>query len=107
MGRRIVGWIRLLALFAWELARSVWDVARTALALRRTGRSAIVAIPLDVKSDAGITLLANMITLTPGTTTLHISDDRSVLYAHVLNYSPDTVAQIKNGFERHVMEVLR
>jgi len=106
MIRRTIGWTRLLLLFAWELAQSVWDVAMTVLSPRRQGNSAIVAIPLDVKTDAGITLLANMITLTPGTTTLHLSDDRTVLYAHVLNVTPTTVDGIKNGFERRVMEVL-
>lgn len=106
MIRRAIGWTRLLLLFAWELARSVWDVAATVLLPRRMTHSAIVAIPLDVKSDGGITLLANMITLTPGTTTLHVSDDRKVLYAHVLNVTPNTVTQIKQGFERRVLEVL-
>ena len=47
------------------------------------------------------------ITLTPGTTTLHVSQDRSVLYAHVMSASDDSVRQIKEGFERCVREVLR
>jgi multisubunit Na+/H+ antiporter MnhE subunit len=40
-----------------------------------------------------------MVTLTPGTTSLHVSDDRSTLYVHVMNVSDDTVAQTKEGFE--------
>ncbi|MBX3146943.1 MAG: Na+/H+ antiporter subunit E [Gemmatimonadales bacterium] len=106
MIRRAIGWVWLLLLFGREWVRSVWDVAITVLFPQRVTQSAIVAIPLDVKTDGGITLLANMITLTPGTTTLHVSDDRSVLYAHVLNVTPNTVAGIKQGFERRVLEVL-
>ncbi len=49
---------------------------------------------------------SNMITLTPGTTSLHVSEDRSTLYVHVMNVSDDSVRQIKDGFERSVKEVL-
>lgn len=104
--RKSWSWLALGALFLAELALSVADVAMTVLRPSRLRASAIVAVPLDVKSDAGITLLANLITLTPGTTSLHVSDDRSVLYVHVLRASDDTVDKIKRGFERRVLEVL-
>lgn len=100
-------WLTLGALFAWELIASVKDVVLTVLHPARARRSGIVAVPLDVRSDTGIALLANMITLTPGTTSLHISEDRRVLYVHVMNLSDDTVPQIKQGFERRVLDVLR
>ncbi len=102
----LIAWTRLTALFVKDLALSVRDVAILVLRPRRPFRSAIVAVPLDVKSDEGITLLANMITLTPGTTSLHVSQDRSTLYAHVMNASDESVAQIKDGFETCVREVL-
>ncbi len=103
---RIGAWLRLTFLFFRELVLSVRDVAITVLHPRRNIRSAIVAIPLDLKGDPGITLLANMITLTPGTTSLHVSEDRKFLYAHVMSVSDETVDQIKTGFERRVREVL-
>lgn len=101
-----LAWLRLTGLFFKELALSVKDVAITVLNPRRPIRSAIVAVPLDVTSDAGITLLANMITLTPGTTSLHVSKDHTTLYVHVMNASDQSVTQIKDGFERRVKEVL-
>ncbi|NLD54956.1 MAG: sodium:proton antiporter [Burkholderiaceae bacterium] len=104
--RSTVRWVALTGLFLRELAMSVQDVIRTVIDPRRVGHSAIVAVPLDVRSDAGISLLANMITLTPGTTSLHVSDDRRVLYVHVMNASDQTVRMIKDGFERSVREVL-
>jgi multicomponent Na+:H+ antiporter subunit E len=69
----------------------------------------IVAIPLDVETDTEITLLANLITLTPGTLSMDISDDRKVLYVHAMYVSdPDALRkEIKEGFERRVLEVLR
>ena len=99
-------WLALAGLFLRELALSVNDVILTVLDPRRVRRSAIVAVPLDVRSDAGISVLANMITLTPGTTSLHVSEDRRVLYVHVMNVSDESVRQIKDGFERNVREVL-
>lgn len=102
-----VAWTRLSSLFFKDLVLSVRDVAILVVRPKRPFRSAIVAVPLDVKSDAGITLLANMITLTPGTTSLHVSEDKSTLYAHVMNASDGSVAGIKEGFERSVMEVLK
>lgn len=104
--RQTLAWLMLIGLFFKELALSVHDVLRAVLRPARIQRSGIVAVPLAVRSEAGIALLANMITLTPGTTSLHVSDDRTVLYVHVMNLSDETVAQIKSGFERRVMEVL-
>jgi multicomponent Na+:H+ antiporter subunit E len=69
---------------------------------------AIVAIPLDIDSDGEITLLANMITLTPGTLSLDVSDDRRFLYVHGMHIK-DIEAfkqEIKGGFEVIVREVL-
>jgi multicomponent Na+:H+ antiporter subunit E len=99
-------WLALAGLFLRELTLSVKDVMQTVLDPGRVRRSAIVAVPLDLRSDAGITVLANMITLTPGTTSLHVSDDRRVLYVHVMNASDQSVRHIKDGFERSVQEVL-
>lgn len=102
----LTSWLRLAAIFFRDLALSVKDVVLTVLNPRRSIRSAILAVPLDVKSDGGITLLANMVTLTPGTTSLHVSDDRSKLYIHVMNVSDHTVTETKDGFERHVRRAL-
>lgn len=103
---RTRGWLALAGLFAREFALSVKDVTATVLNPSRVTSSAIVAVPLDVRSDAGISLLANLITLTPGTTSLHVSQDRRALYVHVMNVSGDPVHSIKSGFEARVREVL-
>ena len=71
--------------------------------------AAIVAVPLDAKTDAEITMLANLITVTPGSFSLEVSADRSVLYVHAMYVDdPETFRrEIKNGFERRVLELLR
>lgn len=69
---------------------------------------AVVAIPLDITSDLGIMLLANLITLTPGTLSLEVSDDKKYLYVHTIYLEGSMQhfkSKIKNGFEKKVMAV--
>ena len=105
-GRRIVS---LGLLFVWELMVSAVRVAMIVVQpnLRAQLKPAIVAFPLTVQSDAEITLLVNMITLTPGTLSVDVSDDRSALYVHVLNLEDreGLIADIAGGFERRIREV--
>ncbi|PNX47524.1 MAG: cation:proton antiporter, partial [Thermoplasmata archaeon M11B2D] len=52
-----------------------------------TGRinPGIVKIHPDLKTDLGITMLANSITLTPGTLTVDIDEETNDLYVHWIN----------------------
>ena len=72
-------------------------------------RPGILAVPLDAETDLEITLLANLITLTPGTLSLDVSHDRRTLYIHAMYAdNPEAVKlSIKDGFERRILEVLR
>ncbi|ADI15780.1 Na+/H+ antiporter subunit E [Truepera radiovictrix] len=98
--------------FLGELFRSSFRVAADVLRpkLRQNISPAIVAVPLDVEGDFSVTLLANVISLTPGTLTLDVSDDKRVLYIHSMygGDDPDAVRrEIKSGLERRVLEVTR
>lgn len=103
--------LSLIGLFLYELLVSAVRVAVVVLHpnLKSVLKPAIVAVPLTAKSDAEITLLANMITLTPGTLTVDVADDRSVLYVHALAMESDTalIADITNGFEAKIVEVFK
>jgi len=104
---KVFAWFGLGLFFFKELALSVREVALTVLQPRRPLRSGIVRVPLTVRSEAGTALLANLITLTPGTTSLHVDRERGLLYVHVMSLSDDSVRQIKDGFERRVLAVLQ
>jgi multicomponent Na+:H+ antiporter subunit E len=97
------------AFFLWELVLANLRVAWEILTPGNKMRPGIVAIPLDVQSNLGITILANLITLTPGTLSLDVSDDRRTLYVHGMYVDdPDAFRQrIKEGFEKRVRELLR
>ena len=97
----------LLLYFLKEILLSNAAVARSLLSPVSSLSPGIVAVPLDLKSDAGITVLANLITLTPGTLSLDVSPDRTTLYVHALRVE-DLDAfrrEVKEGFERRVKEV--
>lgn len=71
----------------------------------------VIAVPLHARTDAEIALLANLLTLTPGTTSLDISADRSTLYLHVMYLGEGGAdaarRSIHDGLERHLLEVTR
>jgi Multisubunit Na+/H+ antiporter, MnhE subunit len=99
----------LAVLFLYELAVSAVRVAIVVLTpnMKAALQPAIIAFPLSVKSDAEITLLANLITLTPGTLSVDVSADRRFLYVHALAYGSreSLIADIAGGFEAKVREV--
>jgi multicomponent Na+:H+ antiporter subunit E len=103
--------LSLALLFIVELALSAWRVAILVVSPNMKKRLApsIIAYPLTVTSDVQITLLANLITLTPGTLSVDVSEDRSVLYIHVLEMHDreEIIASIKNGFEARIIEVFQ
>ncbi len=100
----------LAALFFYELVLSAVRVALMVTQPRRIAvEPAIIAYPLTVDRDFEITLLANLITLTPGTLSVDVSEDRKTLYVHCID-APDhdqVIADIQSGFERKIMEAFR
>ena len=101
---KLVHAVQLAAYFGWALIvaniRVAVDVARP----HTTIRPAVVAIPLDVTSDAEILLLSMLINITPGSVTIDLSDDRRTLYVHVMHMTTAEASrhEIKTGFERRV-----
>jgi multicomponent Na+:H+ antiporter subunit E len=101
--------LRFALYVVWELILANVNVAKAVLLTPKDQlKPGIVAIPLDLQTDAEITMLANLITLTPGTLSLDVSDDRKILYVHALDIGGDPEAfrqSTKQGFERAVQEV--
>lgn len=107
--RRARGLVSLALLFLAELARSSLRVAQLVLSPRMTLKPGIFSFSLTADRDVEITLLANLITLTPGTLSVDVSEDRRTLFIHALDCSdPDRLRHdIATGFERRIMETLR
>jgi multicomponent Na+:H+ antiporter subunit E len=104
--RQVIG---LILFFIWDLILANLRVAYDVVTPRHYMKPGVIAIPLDASSDLEITILSNLITLTPGTLSLDVSADRKVLYIHAMYIDDieDVRRKIKHGYERRVLEVLR
>ncbi len=103
---KVIGFIFF---FLYELTKANLEVAYEVLTPNLYITPGIIKYPLDAKTDIEITFLANLISLTPGTLSLDVSDDKKVLYVHSM-YIKDRdqfIAGIKNGFEKRILEILR
>lgn len=92
--------LRYLAFFALELVRAslivVWQVLRPGGELRQ----AVIAVDAMGASDLLLTVVANSISLTPGTLTLEVDRERSILYVHVLDVGgPEGVERARRSIE--------
>jgi multicomponent Na+:H+ antiporter subunit E len=103
---------RLLGLcgyFLMELVIANVRIAYDIVTPRHHMKPAVIGIPLEARTDAEITLLANLISLTPGTLSLDVSADRKTLYVHTmyLDDRDELVNRIKSGFEYRLLRVMR
>ncbi|HWH24836.1 MAG TPA: Na+/H+ antiporter subunit E [Candidatus Limnocylindria bacterium] len=105
-GSRVVAFI---GFYVWELMMSNVRVAIDVVTPRHHARLGAVAVPLDARTDVEITVLANLLTMTPGSLTVDVSDDRRVLYVHAMFVGdPDAFRRrLKSSFERRVLEMFR
>jgi multicomponent Na+:H+ antiporter subunit E len=95
--------------FIYELILANIKVAYDIITPTHKMKPSIIAVPLSAKTDFEITILANLITLTPGTLSLDVSSDKKTLYIHSM-YASDPEKfreEIKDGFERKLLEITR
>lgn len=92
-----------------EMVRANVQIAIDLLRVTPHFTPGFVKVPLDLKTDVEITLLANLVTMTPGTLTVDVSDDRSHLLVHGLYMQdPQAVgADIKKNLEQRIIKLLR
>ena len=98
----------LVAYFLWELVKANVRLAIDVATPRFDMKPGIIAVPLDATRDGEILFLSMLINTTPGSVALDVSPDCRTLYVHVMYMeSPEAArAEIKQGFERRVLQVL-
>ncbi|WP_048602628.1 Na+/H+ antiporter subunit E [Rubeoparvulum massiliense] len=107
--KRVWAFIKLTLLFIVELIKANITVAKQVLSPKLNIQPGIFALPTELTTEFEITLLANLITLTPGTLTVNIAPEGNILYIHAMDL-PDVeeaIRSIKDTFERQIMEVTR
>lgn len=107
--RTFFGVISFFFFYLGEIILANIQVAYDILTPQHRMKPAILAIPLDVKTDFQLLAINNLITMTPGTLSLDISPDRKTIYVHAM-YVDDINAvkkEIKDAFEKRILEMSR
>jgi len=93
--------------FAREATVSSLDVTYRVLAPSRPIDPEVILIPLRVRTDLGVTTIANSITMTPGSLTLDYDPDENALYVHVIDGSdPEDIVEPIRDWEDYVLVIL-
>ena len=108
-GPSVVVVLRLAATVAVDIVVSNIEVARRILGPQSALAPAFIWVPLDIKSAHGITALASIITLTPGTLSAELAQDQRHLLVHCFNLDDanEAIARIKARYEAPLMEIFR
>ncbi|MEA0556292.1 Na+/H+ antiporter subunit E [Lysinibacillus irui] len=107
--RRVFSIIKLLWLFNWELFLSSYSVLRQITTPKLTITPGIFTYKTVLKGDWEITALALLLTLTPGSVVMEVSEEGDVFYIHAMDIeqSKDAVIRSIGKFEQAIMEVTR
>lgn len=104
---RLGGVPKMAAVLLLDIIRSNITVALQVLGPEARINPGFIWVPLDIGNIHGIAALTSIITLTPGTVSSVLSDDRRFLLVHVLHLedADELVRQIKSRYEAPLMEI--
>jgi len=107
--RRVFSIIKLLWLFNWELFLSSYSVLRQITTPKLNITPGIFTYKTVLEGDWEITALALLLTLTPGSVVMEVSEEGDVFYIHAMDIeqSKDAVIRSIGKFEQAIMEVTR
>ena len=102
------GWLIVyIFIFLWECIKANFDVAYRVLHPAMPIKPGIVKVKVGIKSDLAKTMLANSITMTPGTIAVDVIDD--IMYVHwiyVSSEDPEVYTHKVSGrFEKYIKKI--
>ncbi|TXC91247.1 Na+/H+ antiporter subunit E [Metabacillus litoralis] len=105
----VIALFKLIFIFLSELIKSNIAVLKVILSPKLTMKPGIFSLETELKKDWEIAILANLITLTPGTLVIEVSEDNKTLFIHAMDIGDVEQAKldIKNTFEKAIKEVSR
>lgn len=106
---RVWAFIKLTLIFLRELVLSNISIVKIVLKPKLDMRPGIFALQTDLTKDWQITLLSSLITLTPGTLVMDVSEDNRTLFVHAMDIGKveEEIQSIKRTFEKAILEVSR
>ena len=83
------------------------QVAKLILSPVKNLRPAFIDVPIELNDDLALIMLASIVSLTPGSVSADISDDRKTLLVHCLNVTDpqQVIASIKQDYEQPLKDI--
>jgi multicomponent Na+:H+ antiporter subunit E len=107
--QRIIAIVSFFLFYLKEVVFSNFRVARDVLSLNPKVSPGIVAVPImPTLSDVGITLLANLISMTPGSLSVEYQEEKRLLHIHsmYLDDEAEFIDTIKTRYEQRIARIL-
>lgn len=99
--------IRYLLMVVGDIIKANFEVAVLVIGPSKKLDPAFIPVPLNIRHEFPITILASTVSLTPGTVSAEISEDKRWLYVHVLHLTDKDalITLIKQRYEQPLMEI--
>ncbi|MGC9400968.1 Na+/H+ antiporter subunit E [Vibrio genomosp. F10] len=99
--------LNFILFFIWDLIKANARVAYDVVTPTHLMKPAVIAVPLDIDTEGGITIFSTLITVTPGSLALDVSTDKKVLYVHLMYFEDEKlhIAELKR-LEAMVIDLL-
>lgn len=101
--------LRYIFMVLGDIVVANFEVALLVIRSSKRLKPAFIAVPLDIEHELPITILASTVSLTPGTVSTEVSEDKKWLHVHVLNLTDkdELIALIKHRYEQPLMEIFQ
>lgn len=99
--------IRYVLMVMWDIVVANLEVALLIIGPVKRLKPGFIAVPIEMTSELGITILASTVSLTPGTVSAEVSKDRAWLYIHALHLDNEAelIKSIKQRYEKPIKEI--
>lgn len=101
--------LRYVLMVLWDILRANISVAKLVLGRIEKLQPAFVEVPIDIENEFILSVLACILSLTPGTVSSGLSADHKTLLLHVLDVDdPEAlIDQVKSRYEAPLMEIFQ
>ncbi|MCW2293829.1 multicomponent K+:H+ antiporter subunit E [Pseudomonas sp. BIGb0408] len=98
---------RYLLMVLWDIVVANLHVARLVLGPTRKLRPAFVEVPMAIENEFMLSVLACILSLTPGTVSSGLSNDHKTLLLHGLDVpdEQELITELKSRYEAPLMEI--
>lgn len=98
--------IEFVGYYLFKLVQANLFIAYDILTPKMHINPAFMKVPVNLKTDAGLLLFSNLLSMTPGTLSIDVSKDKKTLLVHVLYYSSEELMQKDfNGMQNKIKRI--